>query len=128
MADADEIRATLDAYVDTFKAHDKDRWLALFADDATQEDPLGAPVNTGPEAIGVFWDNTHALGDLSMEQLDEPIILGHEALMFLRVTIGHGAERMAVPRIVDHIRFTEDGRIQSLRAFWDPADIGPSPE
>lgn len=124
----EEMRATLGAYVAKFSAHDRDAWLALFADDATQEDPVGAPVNTGHEAIGTFWDNTHALGDLALEVTDEPIVLEGEALLFIRVLVGHGPERMTVPRIVDHISFAGDGRIQSLRAFWDPSSMGPDPE
>src|SRR6478672_9346563 len=111
MASPEQIRATLDAYVATFTAHDRSGWLALFASDATQEDPVGGPVNTGTEAIGGFWDATHALGDLRLEQTDEPIILGHEALLFIRVLVGSGADRLSVPRIVDHIQFTEDAKI-----------------
>ncbi len=124
MATTDEIQATLDQYVATFSSHDRAGWLSLFTEDATDEDPVGTPVNTGHEAIGTFWDNTHALGDLSLEVIDEPIILGHEALLFIRAVIA-GPEPSGVPRIVDHIRFADDGRIQSLRAFWDPATMGP---
>ncbi len=124
MATPEQLRATLDSYVATFSAHDRDGWLALFTDDATQEDPVGAPVNTGHEAIGTFWDNTMALGDVSLEPVDEPLILDHEALLFIRAVVA-GPEPTGVPRIVDHIRFADDGRIQSLRAFWDPASMGP---
>lgn len=128
MADHDQILSTIHAYRESFTAHDRDRWLALWTDDATQEDPVGAPVNTGPEAIGAFWDTTHALGELRLEALDEPIVVGDEALVFFRVHVGHGADRMSVPRIVDHMHFADDGRIQSLRAFWDPASMAHSPE
>ena len=124
MATPEQPRATLDAYVATFSAHDKEAWLALFTEDATDEDPVGSPVNTGHQAIGAFWDGVHAMGDLSLEVTDEPIVLGQEALLFIRVVIA-GQERTGVPRIVDHIRFAEDWRIQSLRAFWDPATLGP---
>jgi len=128
VAEPEQILSTIDAYAKTFTAHDRDGWLALWCEDATQEDPVGAPVNTGPEAIGLFWDNTHALGDLRLEATDEPIVVGDEALAFFRVDIGHGADRLSAPRIVDHMHFADDGRIQSLRAFWDPATLGPSPE
>ncbi len=124
MATPEQMKATLAAYIATFTAHDREGWLELFTEDATQEDPVGAPVNTGHEAIGTFWDNTHAMGDLSLEAIDDPIVLDHEALLFIRAVIG-GPELSGIPRIVDHIRFADDARIQSLRAFWDPATMGP---
>ena len=48
-------------------------------------------------------------------------------LAFLKVDADMGGERMTIPRIVDHIVLTEDGtRIQSLRAFFDYAELIPA--
>ena len=57
----------------------------------------------------------------------EPLVIGGEVLAFLKVDADMGGQRMTIPRIVDHIVLTEDGtRIQSLRAFFDYAELVPA--
>ena len=43
-ATAEQINATIDRYVAAFSQGDKDGYLALFAPDATVEDPVGSDV------------------------------------------------------------------------------------
>jgi hypothetical protein len=54
--------------------------------------------------------------------------VGDEALVFLEVHVGHGADRLVLAQIDDHMVFDDDGRIAALRAFFDPAGIAPDPE
>jgi len=130
MPTTDEIRATIDQYVERFCVGDSAAWAALFSEDATQEDPVGTPVNVGREAIQAFYDNTSALfgGGLTIALLSEPVILGNEAIVILTATGGAGAARARVPQIVDHMTFADDASIASLRAFWDMASVTPDPE
>ena len=58
---------------------------------------------------------------------DEPVIVGGEAIVFLSATGGTGEGRVRVPRIVDHMTFSADGSIASLRAFWTMESIVPDP-
>lgn len=129
MPDQAAVRATVDSYAERFSAGDRDGWVALFTADARQEDPVGTPVNIGHEAIGGFYDNM--VGGFGVPQLSlsqEPIIVGNEAMVELNVVAGSGEGRVRIPRILDHMTFAEDGRIESLRAFWDPTSITPDPE
>lgn len=62
MTDADAIRSTVEQYVARF-SDDRDGWLALWAPDATMEDPVGSPVRHGVEAIAEFYDQSQASSD-----------------------------------------------------------------
>ena len=57
----DQIHATIQRYVEVFSAGDRDGYLALFADDATVEDPVGAEVVSGRDGIAGFWDGVRAM-------------------------------------------------------------------
>ena len=61
------------------KAKDKTAWLALFADDAVIEDPVGvSPLDPsgqghrGKAAIARFWDTVIAPGDVEMQRTRVP--------------------------------------------------------
>lgn len=128
MPTPEQVRSTIDAYVERFSAGDRDGWVALFTDDAHQEDPVGSPPNVGHDAIGAFYDAMLALGGPQLSLAREPVVVGDEALMFLVARTGEGAGRLRVPFIVDHLVLDDDGRIRSLRAFWDPTSMEPDPE
>lgn len=129
MADQATIRATIDHYVEHFSAGDRDAWVALFTDDAQQEDPVGTPMNVGHDAIGGFYDTmVSGFGVPKLALSTEPIIVGDEAMVELNVVAGSGEGRVRIPRIIDHMTFAADGRIAALRAFWDPTTITPDPE
>jgi len=129
MATPDEIRATIDRYIESFSSGDAAGWAALFAEDATQEDPVGTPVNTGRPAIQAFLDNSLAMfGTLRLVTKQEPVIIGHEAALSLFALAGSGEGRVRMPDIIDHMTFGDDGSITSLRAFWTMESITPDPE
>ena len=123
MPTPDEIRATIDQYVARFSAGDTAGWVALFADDARQEDPVGAPVNVGHDAIRAFFETTLTLGGPQLSFVREPVIVGNEAMVFIQAIAGEGPTAAVVPFICDHMVFDDDARITSLRAFWDPASM-----
>lgn len=128
MATTEEIRAAIDHYLETFSGGDGAAWAACFAEDGTQEDPVGAPVNTGRAAIQSFHDNmTTTFGSLALVLKEEPVIIGHEAALSCYAQAGDGEGRMRMPRIIDVLTFTEDGLISSLRAFWTMESITPDP-
>ena len=102
MATPEEIRATIDQYVVRFSAGDAAGWVALFADDARQEDPVGAPVNVGHDAIGAFYETMLALGGPQLSFVREPIILGNEAVVFLQAVSGEGPTAGAAVHLRPH--------------------------
>lgn len=128
MATTEEIRAAIDRYIETFSSGDAAAWAACFAEDATQEDPVGSPVNSGRAAIQGFHESTSgAFGALQLTLKDEPVIIGNEAVMALYAQAGSGESRQRMPNIIDHLTFNDDGSIASLRAFWTMDSITPDP-
>ena len=128
MPTPDAIRATLDQYVSRFSAGDAEGWVALFTEDAHQEDPVGSPVNTGHDAIRAFYETMVTFGGPQLSQVREPVIVGDEAILFIQAVTGEGAGRVRVPFICDVITFADDARIASLRAFWDPTSMVSDPQ
>ncbi len=124
MADKTEIRALLERYCAAMNEHRREDWLDCFADDAVQEDPVGTPANVGREAIGAFFDNN--VIDVTLSVTEDPLVIGNEVLAFFTVIAEMEGGRMRLPRIIDHIVLTEDGkRFQSLRAFFDFSELVP---
>jgi steroid delta-isomerase len=127
MADKNEVRALLERYCAAMSERRREDWLDCFADDAVQEDPVGSPVNVGREAIGKFFDGNEIPVTLSVT--DDPLVVGNEVLAFFTVVAEMEGGRMRLPRIVDNIVLTPDGRrFQSLRAFFDYAELVPARE
>ena len=129
MATTDEIRATIDQYVKRFCAGDARAWSELFSADAVHEDPVGTPVNKGRSAVQTFYENTSALfgGGMHVEQTADPVIVGHEAIVFLTATGGEGENRARVPRIIDHMTFADDALHRVVESVLDHGVDRPRP-
>ncbi|WP_241386759.1 nuclear transport factor 2 family protein [Rhodococcus sp. CH91] len=103
----------------------KDEWLALFAEDACVEDPVGPSGfdpegngHHGHEAIAKFYDMTIANTDKLEFLVDDVLVCGDECVNIgtIRTTMGGNlidAEGVFVYRV------NGDGKIVSLRAFWE---------
>src|SRR5258706_569794 len=91
MVTPEHAQQVIETYCKAESAKDRDTWLSLFAPDATHEDPVGAPVNRGIDAIGAFFDAGAGQMDLDLHTTAPPVVVGNEALAFLEVHVGHGA-------------------------------------
>ena len=130
MPSHEAIHTTVEQYLDRFSAGDRAGWLALWAPDATMEDPVGSPLKTTPEEIGGFFDESRAMADALRLVATGPVLVaaGEAAFpMQARPTIG-GTE--FVVDIIDTMAFADgpDGTalIQRMRAYWDPATMRPA--
>ena len=124
MPTTEQVQAALDAYVKAFSTDDREGWLATFAADARQEDPVGSPVNVGRDAIGGFWDNVRKLAERYEFDVRDRIVCGSEAVMTFTMKAWNGDSGICFDA-VDVITVDDDGLISSLRAFWDPAQMRP---
>lgn len=116
MPEAEKIRETMRTYVERWNAGDRDGWVALFTDDAHHEDPVGGPVNRGPEAIATFWDTMKGLAPSRLDIVAGPVVCGSEAAMPVLITVDLGDNQLKIDA-VDVMAFDDDARISSLRAF-----------
>ena len=103
----------------------KEAWLDLFAEDGWVEDPVGpsgfdpeGKGHHGREAISKFYDMTIATTESLEFLIDDSLVCGNENVNIgkIRSTVGGmvvDAEGVFVYRVND------EGKIQSLRAFWE---------
>jgi steroid Delta-isomerase len=120
------INAAIDAYMAAFSASDRAGWLACFADGAWIEDPVGTPRRDGKDAIGAFWDETHAVPDsVELRPLGLRVVIGNEAVFTMQARPVMGGDTYEVD-IIDHMTFDDDAKIVEMRAFFDPAAIRPA--
>lgn len=122
----EDIRRTINGYAEHMTAGDKDAWLALFAPDATIEDPVGSEVRTGIDGAGAFWDFTRSLSARIELTLTGPVrVAGDEAAFPFTIISTVGDDRYRLD-VIDTMSFDDQGRIRSMRAFWDMADMRPA--
>jgi steroid delta-isomerase len=120
--DSNKIADTVRRYVSLLATGSADELVALFADDATVEDPVGSDVRTGGQEIRSFF--------AALEQLDretELVLLrtvGHEAAFVFTITFNAGDTPMRLQPI-DTMTFNSDGEIVSLRSYFAPEDVTP---
>ncbi len=109
------------------EAHDRAAWLALFADDAVVEDPIGPSIfdpegigHRGLEAIAAFYDNVIAVNESVKFTIHQSILCGDEAANIGVIRIGFaGGSAVEVDGVYTYRRSSDD-KIASLRAFWEP--------
>ena len=125
-ADAAAIRATIDRYTASFGARDKDALLACFVEDAWIEDPVGTPRREGHAGIGAFFDETSGMADSIELRRTGPVrVAAGEAAFPMQARPVIGGTTFAVD-IIDVMTFDDAGNITTMRAFWDPAEMGPA--
>lgn len=123
-ADAETIRATVDRYTSSFA--DRDALLACFADDAWIEDPVGTARYEGKEALSGFFDQSSSLADsLELRQTGPVRVAAGECAFPMQARPDMGGTTYVVD-IIDVMTFDDDGRITTMRAFWDPAEMRPA--
>lgn len=111
--------ALVEASPEAVARHDKEAWLALFTPDALIEDPVGAGAHVGTERISRFWDvfiAPHRVTFLPRRDFIE----GDRVIRQVRIETltGVAEEPLAVAAIIEYR--LRNGRIASLRAFWEP--------
>ncbi len=105
-------------------ARDKEAWLALFADDAIIEDPVGpshfdpdGKGHRGKEAIAKFFDMAIAPSQLEFH-FAQTYQCGNEEANVGQIVIVARGYRVVAEGVFTY-RVNADGRITSLRAYWE---------
>jgi steroid delta-isomerase len=125
-ADAATIRATVDASCAAFTAGDQAAYVGLFTPDAWIEDPVGTPRYEGAEAIGGFFAQSSGLADSIELRLTGPVrVAAGECAFPMQARPMMGGATFCVD-IIDVMTFDDAGKITTMRAFWDPAEMRPA--
>ena len=119
-ASNERVREVVEEYLRLVATGTADEIAALYAEDATLEDPVGAEVLRGREAIRGFYA---AIEPLRVET----------RLFTLRAAAGEAAFHFEVATITDDATFTmapievmtfdDDARVTSMRAWWSDTDM-----
>jgi steroid delta-isomerase len=119
--DTRAIEAVVEAYVRHLNAQDVEAVVALYADDASVEDPVGSEPIRGRAAIRRFYAQIEAL-QLQVRR-DGPIrAVGRECAFALTGSFVQQGVRITFSPI-DTFRFDEAGRITQMRAYFGPENV-----
>jgi steroid Delta-isomerase len=121
MPDPAKMAAAVHAYVEAFEQSNADAVAGLYALDATVEDPIGAPIHHGREAIRAFYAQSMATG--AKLTLDGPIrITGDYAVFPFSVRLHYEGSDKRID-VIDTFRFNDSNEVVEMRAFWGPGNM-----
>jgi len=120
MPSPEAITETVNRYLALVATGTADDIVTLYAADATVEDPIGADIRRGHDAIRRFYAGFQdAKKDTELAELR---VSGSEAAFFWHLTLHAGDSRTRISPI-STMSFDADAKITSMRAFWSPADV-----
>lgn len=115
MPTREHIESVVEQYVDAVGRQDLEATVALFAEDAHQEDPVGTPANVGRDAIRGFFEKAFR-GSFDTTLTGPVLVTGNHAAVHFTIQVPTGGDEPLLVRVIDLIRFDDDGLIADLRA------------
>ncbi len=121
MPDPTKMAAAVEEYVAAFGASSPDRVAALYAADATVEDPIGTPKHVGREAIRAFYAESMKTG--AKLKLEGPIRVVEDYAVFpFSVNLHYEGSDKRID-VIDTFRFNDAGEVIEMRAYWGPTNM-----
>ncbi|WP_436697849.1 nuclear transport factor 2 family protein [Nocardioides sp. BYT-33-1] len=119
-ASRETILETIQSYVDLVATGSSADVVALYAEGATVEDPVGSEVRTTREQIAEFYAALDGLEQSA--RLLFARVAGNEAAFSFELVTKAGDQTYTLAPI-DVMTFDDHGRITSMRAFWAGEDM-----
>jgi steroid delta-isomerase len=123
MAAPEIVSNAVRAYFAALRAMDQKAWVDTFAADAITYDPVGAPATKGHEKLAEFFQTiTAAFKEVGLTE-DEIFIAGNGAAV---KWTGRGISKQGREvrfEGIDVFDVNEAGKIQTLHAYWNPAEM-----
>lgn len=120
---ADAVARTIKEYFAALRAMDEKAWVNTFALDAVSYDPVGTPAIEGHVKLAEFFQTiTAAFKEVGLTE-DDIFIAGDGAAV---KWTGRGTSKAGKDvkfQGIDVFEFNEAGKIQTLRAYWNPAEM-----
>ena len=117
------ITKAVKAYFAALRAMDENAWVNTFAEDATSNDPVGAPPIVGHQKLREFFQTiTAAFKEVGLTE-DEVFIAGNGAAVKWS---GRGISKQGRKvnfEGIDVFAVNEAGKIETLHAYWNPAEM-----
>lgn len=121
--DKTTMEAAVDAYMKALNESDLDGIMALYADDATVEDPVGSDPYVGAEVIRTFYTQATSM-DIDAERTGPGRAASNEIAFPFTIAIKSTDAPMLI-RVIDVFKFNDEGKVVSMRAFWGPENCEP---
>jgi steroid Delta-isomerase len=125
MPSPEQVQAAVEAYVAAYQTNDRNAFLDAFAIDGVIVDPVGTPPHAGREARGAFWDTVHQLTERMTFDVKDVVVCGSEAAMVFGIHASTGDAGIVLDA-VDIFEVDDDGKISSMRAYWDMSRATPA--
>lgn len=122
MVSAELIETNVRRYLELVGGGTAEEISALFATDATVQDPVGGETHIGRGAIRGFYANIE--NTPRETELLALRVAGHEAAFMFAIIVGAGEHRIRIEPI-DVMVFDGEGKIASMKAYWSPGDVKP---
>jgi steroid delta-isomerase len=111
------------AYFAALRAMDQQAWINTFDEDAVSYDPVGAPPTRGHQRLGEFFQTiTAAFKEVGLTE-DDVFVAGNGAAVRWS---GRGISKQGREvhfEGIDVFEVNESGKIQTLHAYWNPAEM-----
>lgn len=108
--------------------NDREGWLSIWHPDGVIEDPVGkSPMDPdgkghrGIEAISAFYDTFIALGEVRFT-IRQTFAAGNECANVGTITVKQADNSITRTELVMVYRVDEDGKVLSLKAYWEYED------
>ena len=123
MPSPEAIREVMRRYAKLMCDSDADAIADLFADECRVEDPVGGQPIRGREAVRAFY--AAASPHLRVEIVGPICVAGAQCAVPLLAELTTSDQRRYID-VIDEFTFDDAGRITSMRAFWNPAELRPT--
>ncbi len=111
------------AYFAAIRAMDQQAWVNTFAEDAVSHDPVGALPTRGHQQLGDFFQSiTGAFKEVGLTE-DQVFVAGNGAAVKWS---GRGVSKQGRKvrfEGIDVFVVNEAGKIETLHAYWNPAEM-----
>lgn len=121
MPDPEVMEAAVHEYVAAFDAGAPERVAALFAEDATVEDPVGTEPKVGQAAILEFYTASMQTG--AKLALDGAVRLCGPYAAFAFTVHLHWEGKDQRVEVIDTFKFNDDGKVVEMRAYFGPTNM-----
>jgi predicted ester cyclase len=116
-ATPEQVKTTVESYVNAFAACDPGALLVLFADDAVLAAPVGAPPIVGKSALTTWFENLLSSFEAIDFTVEDMFVAGNEAALVFSLAMSREAKVVTI-RGVDVFSIDGQGKIASLAAYF----------
>jgi steroid delta-isomerase len=123
MASKEMIESAINSYLGAIAAMDADAFANAFAPDGVSNDPVGTPAHEGRDAIRAFLQSILTACDRVSLMPDHMFVGGDGAALKWTGQLTTKNGRSVTFEGIDVIQVNDQGKIQTLHAYWDPAPV-----